>query len=420
MNEDNILQMFFEPERWRYAIGRAFDKGISKSLLYQLTKPETRLRVYEAVVTGKYTIAPPHIALIPKDDGTMRTVYVNEPLDRIFLAIANDLLFELMPEMVHKSCKSYQKGIGCGKVVIEASERIGAGKGVMGWKSDLSKYFDSVPIQYIDEVFDKVEAKCGKSRIIEILRTYYHTDIYIDLDNNVQVGYQSLKQGCSVASFLADAVIYHIDDKLSSLGGQYVRYSDDMLFVGERYEEAMRILSDELAKMQMKLNPKKVEYLDRDHWFKFLGFSIKGNERSLSKTRIKTFQKEIEHRTIKNRKVSFAKAVNDVNRYLYKGFEGFSWATSVLPVINVRKDINTLNIFTMDCLRAVQTGKRRVGGLGYVKDQKEGCIQRGIGRNVTANRKKTDTRIKGYYTIGCMQNALMTRRAVFNTLVANL
>ena len=420
MNEDKILQMFFEPERWQYAIGRAFDKGISKSLLYQLTKPETRIRVYEAVMAGKYVIAPPHIAQIPKDDGTMRTVYVNEPLDRIFLAIANDLMFELMPEMVHKSCKSYQKGIGCGKVVVEASERIGAGKGIMGWKSDLSKYFDSVPIQYIDEIFDRLESKCGKSTIIGIIRQYYHSDIYIDIDNTVKSTYQSLKQGCSVASFLADAVIFHIDEKLSSLGGQYVRYSDDMLFIGERYPEAMNILSSELEKMQMKLNPKKVEYLDRDHWFKFLGFSIKGSFRSLSKTRIKTFQKEIEARTIKNRKTSYQKAINAVNRYLYKGFEGFSWATSVLPVINVKKDIDTLNSFAMDCIRAVKTQKRRVGGLGYVKDQREGCIQRGTGRNVTANRQKTEKRIEGYYTIGCMRNALMTRRAVFNTLVANL
>ena len=37
-----------------------------------------------------------------------RTVYVNEPMDRVVLGIANDLLFELMPEMLHSSCKSYQ------------------------------------------------------------------------------------------------------------------------------------------------------------------------------------------------------------------------------------------------------------------------------------------------------------------------
>ena len=74
----------------------------------------------------------------------------------------------------------------------------------------------------------------------------------------------------------------------------------------------------------------------------------------------------------------------------------------------------------MDCLRAVKTGKHKVGGLGYVKTKSDGCIVRGIGRNVKANRGKTDNNIPGYLTIGCMQNAILTRRAVYNTLVASL
>lgn len=70
-----------------------------------------------------------------------------------------------MPEMLHSSCKSYQTGIGCGKVVTEVSHRMTetGNSGCLGWKSDLSKYFDSVPIRFIDEAFDKVEAKHGQS-----------------------------------------------------------------------------------------------------------------------------------------------------------------------------------------------------------------------------------------------------------------
>ena len=74
----------------------------------------------------------------------------------------------------------------------------------------------------------------------------------------------------------------------------------------------------------------------------------------------------------------------------------------------------------MDCLRGVETGKRKVGGLGYVKTQSDGCIARGRGRNVKANRNKTGNNIAGYLTIGCMRNALLTSRAVYNTLVASL
>lgn len=419
---DPILQMFFDISRWEKAIEKGVLKDIRKDQLILLANENTRLAIADAMLKGKYIISPPHTAQIPKENGEYRTVYVNEPIDRVILSIANDLLFELTPEMIHESCKSYQVGIGCGKVVTEVSHKLVNTKknGYLGWKSDLSKYFDSVPIQYIDEAFDKVEAKYGHSVLIDVLRKYYHCDLYFDENNNLQSHYQSLKQGCPVASWLADVLLYDLDEELSRMDGFYTRYSDDMLFIGKEYEKAMNILQGRLEEKTMKLNPKKVEYLTMDEWFKFLGFSIKGDRISLSSSRIKTFQKEIEARTIRNPNTTLAKAINSVNRYLYKGNGEFSWATQILPVCNVRKDLDVLNNFVMDCLRAVQTGKRKVGGLGYVKTKSDGCIVRGQGRNVKANRAKTDSNISGYLTIGCMQNAILTRRAVYNTLVTSL
>ena len=418
---DKILEMFFDIKRWTYAIEKGVGKYINKAHLYQLTKPEVRTEMYAAIKDGRYEIAPPHTAKIPKDNGDLRTVYINEPIDRIFLSIANDLLFELMPEMIHPACTSYQKGIGCGKIVQEISRKICETKGkVIGWKSDFSKYFDSVPVRFIDDAFNKVEAKYGRSAIIDVLRKYYHSDWFFDIDGELKQAYQSLKQGCSVASWLANVVMFSLDERLSSLDGEYVRYSDDALFVGPDYEKAMIIMKEEVSMREMTLNPKKIEYLTHSKWFKFLGYSIKGSDISLSSTRIKTFQKEIEARTIRAKGVSLTKAMNSVNRYLYSGNGEYSWATQILPVVNVKKDIQTLSVFVMDCLRSVVTGKNKIGGLGYVANQKEGCIQRGIGRNVKANRIKTDKILPGFFTIGCMQNALRTSKAAYQTMVHNL
>ena len=429
---DKILEMFFDGGRWEYAIAKGVGKDVPKNVLYQLCKPEVRMQMYAAIRDGKYEIAPPHTALIPKDTpGEFRTVYVNEAADRVLLSIANDLLFELMSDRVHPRCKSYLKGVGCGRVVQEVSAAIVAAQPrhteKLGWKSDLSKYFDSVPLRYIDQAFDMVEERHGRSALVDVLRKYYHSDIYFDPDGNLQEKYQSLKQGCSVASWLADVILYHIDEKLAAMDGYYVRYSDDMLFVGPDAEKAMQILTDELAAMDMKLNPKKVEWLDAGHWFKFLGFSIKGESISLSSTRIKRFQKEIESRTTKHprgnaaRHWTMTQALNAVNRYLYRGDgQGHSWATGVLSVINVKQDVDTLNAFVMDSLRAVHTGKAKLGGLGYDKYGREGCIVRGKGRNVTANRRKTGDDISGYLSLGCMQNALKTSKAAYDTLVRSL
>ena len=418
---DIILQKFFEIERWTKAIEKGVVKDIRKDQLILLTSEETRIQMYRAMYNGTYEISPPHTAKIPKDNGDFRTVYVNEPIDRIVLSIANDLLFELCPEMVHKQCKSYQTGIGCGKIVLEVSNTIVSANTseILGWKADLSKYFDSVPIKYIDEAFDYVEKKYGYSALIHVLRKYYHCDLYFNEDNQLCSHYQSLKQGCAVVSWLADVLLYKLDDELSSMSGYYVRYSDDMLYVGSDYQWAMERLECRLSEMEMQLNPSKVEYLSNSQWFKFLGFSIKGKDISLSSSRIKTFQKEIEARTIKKPNISLEKAVHSVNRYLYKGNGEFSWASSILPVCNVKRDIDELNKFVMDCLRAVETGKRKVGGLGYVKYKPDGCVVRGRGKNVSANRTKTN-KIAGYLTIGCMRNALLTSREVYNTLVLSL
>lgn len=419
---DKILQMFFDINRWTKAIEKGLFKDIRKDQLILLTEEHTRLKIADNMLKGKYEISPPHTAQIPKENCEFRTVYVNEPIDRVILSIANDLLFDLMPEMIHWSCKSYQSSIGCGHVVTEVSRKLtdAKGDGNLGWKSDLSKYFDSVPLRYIDVAFDKVENKYGHSALIDVLRKYYHCDLYFDENNNLCRHYQSLKQGCAVASWLADVLLYDLDKELSQMNGFYVRYSDDMLFIGENYEKAMGVLQQRLGEMSMKLNPKKVEYLTADRWLKFLGFSIKGSLISLSSSRIKTFQKEVEARTIRKPDMTLAKAVNSINRYLYKGNDEFSWATQILPFCNVKKDLDELNKFVMDCLRAVQTGKRKVGGLGYVKTGSDGCIVRGRGRNVKANRNKTDSNISGYFTIRCMQNALLTSRSVYNTIVATL
>ena len=418
---DILLQKFFEKERWEEALEIGVDKHIDKGELRKLCSPEVRAALYKAIASDNYEIAPPHQVQIPKDNGDMRTVYVNENIDRIFLSIANNLFFEIFPEYVHSSCKSYQSGIGCGKIVQEVSRQmVKSNEQQVGVKADLTKYFDTVPIRYIDEIFDRMESKVGKSKVIDIVRKYYHTDLCFDVNGDLIEHYQSLKQGCSIASFLADAVLYHLDDTVSMLPGYYVRYSDDLLYVGTEWATAFQTVKSILSDMEMTLNPKKVEPVYKDKWIKFLGFNIKGDQITLSKSRVKSFQKEIEKRTIKQRNITLKRALNQVNSYLYKGDGTYSWATSVLPIINVQKDINTLNEFVLDALRACTTKKKKIGGLGSVNDREDYTILRGVGKNVSANRSKTEKEIENYLSIKCMQNALLTRRAVYDTLVRSM
>ena len=178
--QDKILEMFFQPERWKGALNKGYAKGIKPQYIRELTTPNGRKELLAQLVNGTYHISIPHTAKIPKDTpGEFRTVFVNKGKDRVFLSILNDLLFEIAGDMVHPQCQSYQKGVGCAKIVTKASQMIeelsGDNHDVIGWKADFSKYFDSVPLRYIDAAFDMVEERYGHSVVIDVVESIITT-----------------------------------------------------------------------------------------------------------------------------------------------------------------------------------------------------------------------------------------------------
>lgn len=414
---DKLLEEFMSKERWEKAMDTAEEKELNKALIKRIIEDvDYRASICYLVAKGRYIIAPPRMQLIPKDNGKFRTVYINEDLDRIILSMINDILFDLCPDWISVHCTSYKKGIGTGKVAIEVSKWTCKTKGrVRGWKEDMTQYFDSVPIREIDKVFDRLRKRFGKSPILDILQRYYHQDLCWDLEGKLIPHYQSLKQGCATASFFADVLLYHVDEEISKMG-HYVRYCDDMLFIGRNHKKAKALLEKELGKMGLSLNEKKTEQVRKDRWVTFLGFSIKGELISLSKKRLDNFKKEIRHlcKTAK----SYESAIHRVNRYLYKGTgpKGYCWATSVLTIINSERDINELNNWVMDCLKAKKTGNWKIGGIGY-EHHEDGIVTRSPGRHVDNNKKKV-TKIPGYRSLNRMRKALIIDKAVFNAVAA--
>lgn len=423
---NKLLEKMFEMPRWEALIKKADLKGIDKGELRKMCKPEVRASIYMAIKNEEAEFCIPHMAQIPKDTpGEYRTVFVGENVDRCLQSLINDCLFELFPEFIHPACKSYQKNLGTGKTVKELSVILANTKTeIIGVKSDFHHYFDVVNRDAIMNVFDIIESKLGFNKgtepVMNLLRKAWNNDWVFDLDGNLIEQYCGIRQGNAIGSFLADVILYELDDFMSKKYKFYCRYSDDCITIHDNPSEVIEDMNRIISKYGVSLNPRKVEVLHRDRWFKFLGFNVKGGMITLSKSRVKSFQKEIETRTIKQHNITPQRALNSVQAYLYKGNGQYSWATSVLPIINVEKDIETLNEFVLDALRACVTKKTKIGGLGSVSDKADYTILRGTGKNVTANRLKTEKAIQNYYSIRAMKNAMMTSRAVYETLVRQM
>ena len=401
------FKMIFDKDRMKRLLNQAYEKNINVALLRKLMQPEYQMQLYNALLNREYKIFPPHKAKIPKDNGDYRTVYVNEDIDRIYLSLYNDMMFELHSCFISTFCKSYQKGISCPNTVKEVSRKLCYYK---GYKADMTHYFDSTPLEQINKLFDKLRMI---TRVDLPVREYYNSNLVFDENDNLIEEYAGMKQGCAFSTFLANALLYEIDEMLGNMEGLlYVRYSDDILFVGKNYEKAKIILENELSKLGLELNSDKTYEIHNKEWFDFLGFKIKGSQITFSDKSFKEIRKFILKSTIKYKyrnkqgKIIYVnsrqRAINTINSHLYKNYtinnkRAFGWGEYFLPIVNVEKDIKTLDELIKDCIRGCETKRTKVGSVLIVNgDDFTLYRQPKSGKHVSSNLKKTGKIIKGY------------------------
>lgn len=451
--EDRILEsIFLDDSLWAEVIDRGADKGIPGDVLQYFQDPHGRAELCGRVASGEYSIRPPHTGYRPKDDGGERVFLANEPMDRVFLTAVYKWLARNMGDAVHPSCTSYTEGIGTGAAVKRLSGeivRLGLGHktGIVGRKLDIHHYFDSVTKRDIHNEFDKVERRFGRSSVIDVLRKYYDSDVYYDSRLKAYVERpMGVKQGCAVSAWLANVLLYSLDKRISGIEGCYMRYSDDIIYVGEHYGKVTALIRRHLRKMGLSLNDSKTEDIYPDRFVRFLGYDIRGGEITLSRKWVKFFQSNVDRRTVLDKRLIdsvrrirkkggrgmeekldavLVRAQKSLTRFLYYGNGEYSWASSVLPVINRKEDISELNKYCLDALRAVYTGKTSIGSLGK---SSSGGIRRGTGRNVAANRKATDMLsaagrppgwLSGFLSVEAMRRSI-TNRMLYRTLAQNL
>lgn len=438
--EDRILEsIFLDVGLWSEVIEHGLRRGMPRYVVAQLQDPHFRADLCDRIADREYQISPPHTGYRAKEGGGERMFLANEPLDRLLLNAIYKWLLRNESAMIHPSCLSYQEGVGIGRIVRQLSQQMssletGCENGIVGRKFDIHKYFESVGRTYIHQAFDRVEQHYGHSAVIDMLRDYYDSDVYFDSRRHEPVeAYQGIKQGCAISSWLANVLLFPLDEAMSRLPGCYLRYSDDIIYVGKDYETATRTIEQHLKQMGLSLNARKIEDVTTSDFVRFLGYGLRGSEITLSGKWVKTFQRNIDRLTIKDARLIkrvrnirrkgganmhaeldavLAKASRKVIRYLYYGDGQHAWASLALGIINREQDLLQLSLYCTDALRAVYTGKTQIGGLGF---SVSAGILRGKGRNVNANRLATARLsakssasadagwLDGYYSLLAMQ-----------------
>ena len=447
--EDKLLQMMFDYDRWVELLERVDEKHINKTVLRKMSSPQVRLELYNRLKSGQYEIAPPHAIEIPKGDGTNRVVYANEDPDRILLTLINDSMMELFKKHIHPSCVSYQRGIGTQEIVSGIPSQMkklykNDGKPV-GIVTDYSKFFDRLSIESIDNCLDKMERELGFEvgcePVIEIVRRYYHCDLFFGVDGTLQKEYKAIKQGSATAAVLSCMILYDLDEYMANKYPLYLRYSDDSCTFCDNIDEAVDDINRLASQYGIQLNPSKIRPIYINSYFKFLGFNICNDVITLSKNRWKKLAKEVARVTIEKPNITPAQAKANVKRILYGDGNGYSFATSCFSAMqNCEKDVEIINGYIMDCIRLTEVrynyNKERkakglkprvikyttqhVGGIGVVTDRDGYTLIRGKGSKVRTARQRTQKEIDHYKSVGCLLKCYKLGKPIYESVVRGI
>lgn len=359
MEMDEKMDLFLDKEIWEQAVSHGVCKHLDKSLLNTVCSPYGRLAIAEAIEQGRYKIQPPTVSEIPKPNGKVREVYANTPMDRLVLTVINAVYYRLYSGMIHPSCVSYQKGKSVPKIIRTVTKEINNSS---GYKADLSKYFDSVNIESIDKLLTTLSTN---SPLDKVVWDYYH-DNHVIIKGKLVERYKSLAQGCALGTLLANLVLRDLDRELSQMDIVYYRYSDDLLIIGKDADKALQHLKDRLHDYGLSLNPKKVEKIEKDKPFTFLGAKITGKKIEISDESVERYKKKIREickirKKDKPGRVLQRRCTKKINNYLRGDYErshdNFGWDQYFFSLVNDKERLIELDEFTKDHIKHLYTGK---------------------------------------------------------------
>lgn len=349
----DLLQVAFSQEFVEQCISRGVDKSIPRNVLADFCLASFRQKLIAAIQSGEYKLSPPRVVKIPKDNGSFREIYVCKPVDRMVLSLLNAALDHLYGDKLSTACMSYQKGLSCAKVVRELPQQH-----LVGYKVDLSKYFDSVSKDALFTMLKELDTGSAADRL---LWDFYSDDTVI-VDGRPEVRYKSLGQGCATAAFLSNYLLRDVDNLMLSKCTYYCRYSDDMLIAGPNATQALAELEQQLKQFGLTLNPNKVEEISPDKEFKFLGFGIHGSEVTISRKDMQAKKREVKHvLKMVDYHLPFEerlrKSVEAVKHVFFNYSEPcHGWLYAKALGINTYTRVSELDKYCKDCIRASVLG----------------------------------------------------------------
>lgn len=251
---------------------------------------------------------------IPKPGGGMRQLGIPTVVDRLVQQAILQVLEKILDPTFSASSFGFRPGRGAHEALAQASRYVAEGRTIVV-DLDLEKFFDRVNH---DILMARLARHIDDKRLLRIVRRFLEAGL---LQNGVCVErHEGTPQGGPLSPLLANLLLDDLDRELERRGHQFCRYADDCniyvqsLAAGERVLASVTKYLEEHLKLRVNRTKSAAASVEER---KFLGHRLLADgTQTIAPKSLDRAQDRIRDITRRNRGVSFAQLVRELNSFL--------------------------------------------------------------------------------------------------------
>lgn len=199
--------------------------------------------IWHKILSGEYEPATAINYLIPKPDGSKRSIMAFAIPDAALANVALRRARDRNLKRLSPSSYAYHPDKNVFDAVIALKEFEPNGK-LFAVQIDFEKYFDNIPSKYIrSKMNDKEQISLTphEKHIFERFLHHKYQDYRTYSSGTFLRRHKGTPQGSSISLLLANLANHDLDTALSAAPGRFVRFADDVVAVCDTYDTAQTI-----------------------------------------------------------------------------------------------------------------------------------------------------------------------------------
>lgn len=247
--------------------------------VFEASRKERLMQLNLELKNRTYKPQPAKIIKLIKGDKD-RDIALFSMRDKVVQQAINTELTKIYEPLFNDSCCAYRPGRSAAQVSKIVERKVMAEANGFVLKTDINSFFDNVNH---DKLIEKLKNKIAEPEMLELIKLCIQTPF---VGGNGETGdkLSGIYQGSAISPILSNIYLKEFDEDMIVPGITYLRYSDDILVIGEGrqpLELMLEKIKGQLLDLGLKIKDEKTELVSVHDGFIYLGYKFDDKGKSV-------------------------------------------------------------------------------------------------------------------------------------------